>query len=65
MAFFLVRAPSEQDWTVDGVAALAADEVLDHWSFWAESWVGRPEFKGTIYEGSFSKPVYRLLVIEI
>jgi hypothetical protein len=47
------RPPSDDDWAVDGVAAQAADEILDHWSFAGGPWVGRPEFKGTAYEGSY------------
>jgi hypothetical protein len=52
-ALRFVRPPSDEDWTVDGIAAQAADEVLDHWSFSGEPWVGRPEFKDAAYEGSF------------
>lgn len=50
-ALRFVRPPSEDDWTVDGVAAQAVDEILDHWSFAGGPWVGRPEFKGAAYEG--------------
>ncbi len=48
-----VRPPSDEDWTVNGVAGHAADEILEHWSFWGEPWVGRPEFKDAVYQGSY------------
>ena len=47
------RFPSEEDWTVNGIAAQGADEILEHWSFYGEPWVGRPEFKDRVYEGTF------------
>jgi hypothetical protein len=46
-----VRPPTVDDWAVDAVAQEAAIEILDHWSFAGEFWVGRPEFKDGVYQG--------------
>jgi hypothetical protein len=50
-----VRPPRQEDWSVDGVAQEAAVEILDHWSFYAEQWVGRPEFRDGVYQGECFK----------
>ena len=50
-----VRLPREEDWSVDAVAQEAAVEILDHWSFWGEPWVGRPEFEDGAYVGECFK----------
>lgn len=54
-AMRFVRPPGGEDWTVDAVAQEAAIEILDHWSFAGEFWVGRPEFKDGVYHGEFFK----------